>query len=62
MVLGSQETVLYGRGYIEDSLCGLKFRISPKAFYQVNPEQTEILYHTALRFAGLTGSETVLDA
>ncbi|MDE7297905.1 MAG: 23S rRNA (uracil(1939)-C(5))-methyltransferase RlmD, partial [Lachnospiraceae bacterium] len=62
MVLGSQETVLYGPGYIEDSLCGLNFRISPKAFYQVNPEQTEFLYQTALRFAGLTGRETVLDA
>ena len=62
MVLGSQETVLYGPGYIEDSLCGLNFRISPKAFYQVNPEQTELLYQTALRFAGLTGRETVLDA
>lgn len=62
MVLGNQETVLYGKGYIEDSLCGLTFRISPKSFYQVNPQQTELLYRTAIDFAALTGKETVLDA
>lgn len=61
MVLGEQETVLYGNGWIEDSLCGLTFRISPKSFYQVNPEQTELLYQTAMQFAGLTGNETILD-
>ena len=62
MVLGNQETVLYGKGYIEDSLCGLTFRISPKSFYQVNPQQTELLYRTAIDFAALTCKETVLDA
>ena len=62
MVLGESETVLYGNGYIEDELCGLRFRISSKSFYQVNPEQTQILYHTAIDFAILTGKETVLDA
>lgn len=62
MVLGDRESVLYGSGYIEDMLCGLKFRISPKSFYQVNPEQTEALYRTAIDFAALTGKETVLDA
>lgn len=62
MVLGDHETVLYGKGYIEDSLCGLTFRISPKAFYQVNPEQTELLYQTAIQYAKLTGQETVFDA
>ncbi len=62
MVLGEQETVLFGEGYIEDILCGLHFRISPKSFYQVNPEQTEVLYRTAIDFAGLTGKETLLDA
>lgn len=62
MVLGDQETVLYGKGYIEDTLCGLHFRISPKSFYQVNPEQAEILYRTAIDFAELTGEEIVLDA
>lgn len=62
MVLGERNIVLYGRGYIEDVLCGLKFRISPNSFYQVNPEQTEILYRKAIRFADLTGKERVIDA
>lgn len=62
MVLGKRENVLYGKGYIEDVLCGLTFRISAKSFYQVNPVMTEILYKKAISMAGLTGKETVLDA
>jgi len=62
MVLGKKEKVMYGKGYIEDVLCGLKFRISPGSFYQVNPAQTEKLYEKAISLAGLTGKETVLDA
>ena len=62
MVLGEKETVIYGKGYIEDVLCGCTFRISPKSFYQVNPIQTEILYRKALDCAGLTGKETIVDA
>lgn len=62
MVLGDRNIVLYGKGYIEDVLCGCRFRISPSSFYQVNPVQTEVLYGTAIRFAGLTGKERVLDA
>lgn len=62
MVLGEKEHVLYGKGYIEDMLCGCRFRISSKSFYQVNPVQTEVLYGKALELAGLTGKETVLDA
>ncbi len=62
MVLGEREIVLYGKGYIEDTLCGLTYRISPKSFYQVNPIQTEKLYQTAIDFAELTGNEVVLDA
>ncbi len=62
LVLGTQEKVLYGPGSIEDTLCGLTFRISPQSFYQVNPVQTEALYETAVSFAGLTGTERVLDA
>lgn len=62
MVLGEREIVLYGKGYIEDTLCGLTYRISPKSFYQVNPIQTEKLYQTAVDYAGLTGKEMVLDA
>ncbi len=62
LVLGKKEEVLYGNGYIEDILCGKRFRISAKSFYQINPVQTEKLYSTAIEFAGLTGKETVLDA
>ena len=62
MVLGDKEQIIYGPGYIEDKLCGMTFKISPKSFYQVNPKQTEILYQKALEFAGLTGKETVMDA
>ena len=62
MILGEKEVVAYGKGYIEDTLCGCTFRISPKSFYQVNPTQTEKLYSNAIKCANLTGKETVLDA
>lgn len=62
MVLGDKEQVLYGKGYIEDRLCGRTFRISPKSFYQVNAVQTEKLYDKAMEYAALTGRETVIDA
>ena len=62
MVLGDKEHVLYGRGYIVDELCGCRFRISSKSFYQVNPVQTEKLYAKALELAKLTGKETLVDA
>ncbi len=62
MILGEKEQVIYGKGYIEDELCGKRFRISPKSFYQVNPVQTEKLYGKAMEYAALTGKETVLDA
>lgn len=62
LVLGPKNEVLYGKGYIEDELCGCTFRISPGSFYQINPQQTEVLYHTAMDFAGLNGKETVFDA
>lgn len=62
VVLGNEEIVLYGRGYIEDILCGVKFRISAKSFYQVNPIQTEILYNKGIEMAKLQGKETVIDA
>lgn len=61
LVLGDNEKVLYGKGYIEDILCGCKFRISPKSFYQINPVQTEVLYGKAIEFADLKGNVTVLD-
>lgn len=62
MILGDRSRPIYGRGFIEDTLCGLTFRISPSSFYQVNPVMTEKLYKKALELAGLTGKETVLDA
>ena len=62
MVLGQRERVLYGKGWIEDEILGRRFRISPRSFYQVNPVQTQVLYQTALDYAGLTGTERVLDA
>ena len=62
MVLGDRETVLYGKGYIEDELCGCRFRISPKSFYQINSVQTEKLYAKAMELAGLSGKERVIDA
>lgn len=62
MVLGERDIVLYGKGYIEDTLCGCVFRISPQSFYQVNPVQTEVLYGKAIEFARLTGKEKVIDA
>lgn len=62
IVLGNEERVLYGSGYIEDTLCGLTFRISPKSFYQINHAQTEILYQRAIQLLRLRGNETVLDA
>lgn len=61
-MLGERENVLYGTGKIEDELCGLTFRISPRSFYQINPVQTEVLYNTAMEYAGMTGSEKVIDA
>lgn len=48
MVLGKRDIVLFGRGYIEDELCGCTFRISPQSFYQVNPVQTKNLYEKAI--------------
>ena len=62
LVLGERQNVLYGKGFIEDVLCGCRFRISPKSFYQINPVQTEVLYGKAIEFANLKGNETVLDA
>lgn len=62
VVLGTREKPIYGEGTIEDVLCGHRFRLSPRSFYQINPVQTEVLYRTAVDYAALTGTETVLDA
>lgn len=62
MVLGARNITLYGPGFIYDTLCGKRFRISPSSFYQVNPAQTEILYKKAIEFAKFKGTERILDA
>lgn len=61
-ILGKEVGVLSGRGWIEEQLCKLRFRISPASFFQVNPGQAEVLYQTALNEACLTGNEKVVDA
>ncbi len=61
VVLGEKEIILYGNGYITDILLGVKFKISSKSFYQVNPIQTEILYSKAIELANLTKNGRVLD-
>ena len=60
-VLGDKFITLYGPGYIEDTLCGLSFRLSPRSFYQVNHHQAQRLYETAIEQAGITKNDTVLD-
>lgn len=62
MVLGDKEQVIYGKGFIEDTLCGKKFRISSKSFYPISANQAEVLYEKVIEYAGLTGNETILDA
>ena len=62
MVLGPRNITLYGKGYIEDRLCGCMFRISPTSFYQINPVQTEKLYKTAMMLARLNKRNVVVDA
>ncbi len=61
VILGQQNEILYGDGYIYDYLGDFKFKISPMSFYQVNPIQTEKLYSKAVEYAELTGNETVFD-
>ena len=60
-VLGDEFITLYGPGYIEDTLCGLTFRLSPRSFYQVNHHQAQRLYDAAITQAGITKDDTVLD-
>lgn len=61
VILGYENEVLYGDGYIYDYLGEFKFKISPMSFYQVNPVQTEKLYSKAVEYAELSGNETVFD-
>ena len=61
VIMGTKIQLLWGQMYITDYIGEVKFQISPLSFYQVNPVQTEVLYGTALEYAGLTGHETVWD-
>lgn len=61
VILGKETNIIWGEKYIRDSLLGKDFLISPNSFYQVNHNQCEKLYAKAKAFAGLTGTETVLD-
>ncbi|MBP3952548.1 23S rRNA (uracil(1939)-C(5))-methyltransferase RlmD [Bacillus suaedae] len=62
VIFGDQTTVLWGEEYIHDYIGDIKFAISARSFYQVNPEQTKVLYDKALEYAELSGKETVIDA
>ena len=61
VILGDTCKTLWGKSYIEDYICDIRYQISPLSFYQVNPKQTEKLYSKALEYADLTGNETVWD-
>ena len=61
MILGREFRTLTGDGVLTDTLCGLRFTVSPAAFFQVNPTQTEVLYRTAIAFAGLSPADLVCD-
>ena len=62
VIFGDETKILYGEPYIYDELNGIRFAISPRSFFQVNPVQTENLYSKAVEFANLTGDEVVFDA
>ena len=61
VILGPDYRTLWGRDFLEETLCGMTFRLSVPSFFQINRAQTERLYAQVLDFAGLTGTETVLD-
>ena len=60
-ILGDEFITLYGQGHIEDTLCGLRFRLSARSFYQVNHAQAQRLYEAAIAQAEITKDDTVLD-
>jgi len=62
LIFGDETRVLWGSETIEDRIGDIRFAISARSFYQVNPVQTEVLYRKALEYAGLGGQETVIDA
>ncbi|MFC3211069.1 23S rRNA (uracil(1939)-C(5))-methyltransferase RlmD [Planomicrobium okeanokoites] len=62
VIFGDETITLWGKDVIEDRIGDVRFEISARSFYQINPEQTEVLYGQALEYANLTGNETVIDA
>ncbi|RHW32441.1 23S rRNA (uracil(1939)-C(5))-methyltransferase RlmD [Neobacillus notoginsengisoli] len=62
VIMGPETTVIWGNEFIYDTIGDVKFAISALSFYQVNPDQTKVLYDKALEYTGLTGGETVIDA
>lgn len=62
VILGTEYRLIKGVSTIQEKLCGLEFRLSPHAFFQVNTPQVENLYREAIRMAGLTGNEILVDA
>lgn len=62
VILGEKEEVVYGKGFIFDELCGIKFKISSKSFYQVNHDQCEVLYNLAIKEADIKKEDNILDA
>ena len=62
VILGNKEKVLYGPGFIKDTILGLTFEISASSFFQVNPEQVEVLYSEALNLLNTNKDQVVLDA
>ena len=61
VILGRKFRTLFGECTLKDILCGLTFDLSPAAFFQVNPQQTEVLYQTALDFAELQPEDRLCD-
>ncbi|MQR95944.1 23S rRNA (uracil(1939)-C(5))-methyltransferase RlmD [Fictibacillus phosphorivorans] len=62
VIFGEETRVLWGAEYIYDFIGDIKFAISARSFYQINPDQTKVLYDQALQYAELNGDETVIDA
>ena len=61
VILGPSYRTIWGRDFLEERLCGMTFRLSVPSFFQINQPQTQVLYSRAVEFAGLTGTETVVD-
>src|SRR5690625_7868786 len=61
VILGKKTTTIYGEDHIIDSIGDIKFKISPKSFFQVNPTQTKVLYDKALEYADINEHDVVID-